>query len=45
MSTKSHPGDGSYAKGSKGLPFGEAKRGALSVVRGVVRQLMALRQR
>jgi hypothetical protein len=45
MSTKSHPGDGTHAKGSKGLPFGEAKRGPLTVVRDVIRSVMALGQR
>ncbi|MET7718476.1 hypothetical protein [Streptomyces sp. NPDC005407] len=39
MSTKSHPGDGVHAKGSKGLPFGEAKRSVASVVRSVIRGL------
>jgi hypothetical protein len=45
MSTKSHPGDGTHAKGSKGLPFGEAKRGPVAVVRDVIRSVVALAQR
>jgi hypothetical protein len=41
MSTKSHPGDGTHAKGSKGLPFGEAKRTPVTVARGVFRSVVA----
>ncbi|MDH2393754.1 hypothetical protein QCN29_34340 [Streptomyces sp. HNM0663] len=41
MSTKSKPGDGTHAKGSKGLPFGEAKRTPVAVVRDVIRSLAA----
>jgi hypothetical protein len=45
MSTKSHPGDGQYAKGSKGALFDEARRGLKAVVRDIVRSVTALRQR
>ncbi|MGP4001575.1 lariocidin/triculamin family lasso peptide core domain [Streptomyces sp. 8N706] len=45
MSTKSKPGDGTHAKGVRGLPFGEAKRPALTVVRDAVRNFLAPRLR
>ncbi|MER7112304.1 hypothetical protein [Streptomyces sp. NPDC000229] len=45
MSTKSHPGDGQYAKGSKGALYDEPRRGLAAAVRAAVRQVMALRQR
>lgn len=45
MSTKSHPGDGQYAKGSKGALYDAPRRSVVAAARAVVRQLMALRQR
>ncbi|MCZ4098095.1 lariocidin/triculamin family lasso peptide core domain [Streptomyces sp. H39-C1] len=45
MSTKSKPGDGTYTKGAKGLPYGESLRGAVTVARDVVRSLQALAQK
>ncbi|WP_407842059.1 hypothetical protein ACE1OC_42665 (plasmid) [Streptomyces sp. DSM 116496] len=44
MSKKSTPGDGGHGLGAKGLPFGEAKRSPLSVVRAI-RELLTARQR
>ncbi|MFF3864000.1 hypothetical protein [Streptomyces sp. NPDC002209] len=49
MSTKSHPGDGQYAKGAKGALFAEPRRGLTDVARGIYRNLtfrslLALRQ-
>lgn len=46
MSTKSHtPGDGQFGKGTKGLPLGEAHRGAGQFLRDLAVGLRALRRR
>ncbi|MET9432298.1 hypothetical protein [Streptomyces sp. NPDC003036] len=45
MSTKSHPGDGQYARGSKGALYDEPRRSVVAAVRAAVRHLTALRQR
>lgn len=45
MSTKSHPGDGQYAKGSKGALYDAPRRSLTAAVRAIVRSLTALRQR
>ncbi|MET9607095.1 hypothetical protein ABZZ17_18755 [Streptomyces sp. NPDC006512] len=45
MATKSHPGDGQYAKGAKGTLFTEPRRGFLAVARTIVRSMTDLRQR
>jgi hypothetical protein len=45
VSTKSTPGDGQHGKGSKGLPVGEARRGAVTFIRDLAVGLRALRRR
>lgn len=45
MSTKSHPGDGQYAKGARGTLYTEPRRGFMAVARNIVRNVMVTRQR